>query len=254
MAPSPRRRPVSEVALLGLVLALLSALGAAASGLGHRLGWWDVAAGFTLLRWSAYAAVPAGAAALVGAVLARPGAGRRGFSLALAGAALAAATVLLPWQWLQTARSAPPIHDITTDTENPPAFEAVLPLRRGAPNPSVYGGPEVARQQRRAYPDIGPLRVGTGPAEAFGQALAAARAMGWEIHAADPASGRIEATDTTFWYGFKDDIVVRISARDGGARVDVRSLSRVGRGDVGTNARRVRAYLRALRQRLPAST
>jgi uncharacterized protein (DUF1499 family) len=70
--------------------------------------------------------------------------------------------------------------------------------------------------------------------------------MGWEIVAADAAAGRIEATDTTFWFGFKDDVVIRVEADGAGSRIDVRSVSRVGVGDVGANARRIRAYLRAL--------
>ena len=82
--------------------------------------------------------------------------------------------------------------------------------------------------------------------KAFDRALAAARAMGLEIVANSPAEGRIEATATTFWFGFKDDVVVRIVPDRQGSRVDVRSVSRVGRSDVGTNARRIRAYLQKL--------
>ena len=72
--------------------------------------------------------------------------------------------------------------------------------------------------------------------------------MGWEIVASDPAAGRIEATDTTFWFGFKDDVVVRVAAAPDGSRVDVRSLSRVGLSDVGTNAARIRKYLDGARK------
>ena len=84
------------------------------------------------------------------------------------------------------------------------------------------------------------------PADAFKRALQAARDMGWEIVAADAAAGRIEATDTTFWFGFKDDVVIRVEADGAGSRVDLRSVSRVGVGDVGANAARIRAYLRTL--------
>ncbi|HEU0306092.1 MAG TPA: DUF1499 domain-containing protein, partial [Lysobacter sp.] len=73
-----------------------------------------------------------------------------------------------------------------------------------------------------------------------------ARDMGWELVAADATAGRIEATDTTLWFGFKDDIVVRVEAEGSGSRIDVRSLSRVGKSDVGTNAKRIHAYLQAL--------
>src|SRR5437588_404451 len=106
--------------------------------------------------------------------------------------------------------------------------------------------PQLAEQQRRAYPDIVPAVLAAGPEVAFARALDAARAMGWEIVDAQPKEGRIEATATTFWFGFKDDVVVRITPLSAGSRIDVRSKSRVGRGDTGTNAQRVRAYLKRL--------
>jgi uncharacterized protein (DUF1499 family) len=141
------------------------------------------------------------------------------------------------------ASKVPAIHDISTDVENPPAFSAVAPIRRGAPNPVEYGGPAIAEQQRKAYPDIGPVALDAPPDQAFQRALDAARDMGWEIVDANPAQGRIEATATTWWFGFKDDVVIRVSATEGGSKIDVRSLSRVGKSDVGTNAARIRAYL-----------
>lgn len=123
----------------------------------------------------------------------------------------------------------------------------MLPLRAKAPNPTEYGGEKIAAQQREACPDLQPLMLNVPPPKAFDRALATARAVGWDLVDADAATGRIEATDTTFWYGFKDDVVIRVRPAEGGSRVDVRSLSRVGGGDVGTNAKRIRAYLDALR-------
>jgi len=149
----------------------------------------------------------------------------------------------LPWHWRQRARAVPPIHDISTDFEHPPGFVAVLPLRSNAPNPSDYGGPEVAAAQRRGYPDIRPLILAAPPPVAFAQALAAAERMGWTLVAADSTAGRIEATATTAWFGFKDDVVIRVTPATEGSRIDVRSVSRVGKSDVGTNAARIRAYL-----------
>jgi uncharacterized protein (DUF1499 family) len=84
------------------------------------------------------------------------------------------------------------------------------------------------------------------PARAFDRALDAARGLGWEIVGVEPAEGRIEATDTTFWFGFKDDVVVRIRPEGSRSRIDVRSLSRVGRSDVGANARRIRRFVERL--------
>jgi uncharacterized protein (DUF1499 family) len=86
----------------------------------------------------------------------------------------------------------------------------------------------------------------------FDRAVSAARKLGWHVVAAAPAEGRLEATDTTRWFGFKDDVVVRIAPAADGSRVDVRSVSRVGRSDLGTNARRIRAFLRELRAELAA--
>ncbi|PKM01303.1 MAG: hypothetical protein CVV17_07675, partial [Gammaproteobacteria bacterium HGW-Gammaproteobacteria-7] len=145
-------------------------------------------------------------------------------------------TFTMPWQQRRLARSVPPIHDITTDLGDPPTFEAILPLRADAPNPAEYGGEEIAAQQRAAYPDIVPLRLEGPTAAAFTRALEAAREMGWEIIAADSARGRIEAVATTRWFGFIDDVVVRISEDGSRSRIDVRSVSRVGRSDVGANA------------------
>lgn len=144
---------------------------------------------------------------------------------------------------------APPIHDVTTDPGDPPAFEAVLPARQGAPNPPGYGGAAVAEAQARLHPEVQPLGLPCPPAQAFAPALAAAKAQGWEIVAQDPARGRIEATATTPLMRFKDDVVVRLRAEGAGTRVDLRSKSRLGRGDLGTNARRIMAYLADLRAR-----
>ena len=104
----------------------------------------------------------------------------------------------------------------------------------------------IASQQREAYPDLQPVTVEMPPAQAFERALATVQDMGWELVATEADAGRIEATDTTFWFGFKDDVVIRVKPAGGGSRIDIRSLSRVGGGDVGTNAKRIRDYVAAL--------
>ena len=141
----------------------------------------------------------------------------------------------------------PRIHDISTDTANPPAFDAVLPLRRAAKNPPEYV-PATATEQRKGYPDIVPLQLSLAPSVAFDNAERAARAMGWQVVAVAADKMRIEATDTTLLFGFKDDIVVRVTPAPGGSQVDIRSVSRVGKSDLGANARRIRAFLAALRR------
>jgi len=227
---------------LVLAVALVSLALLAVSGPGTRLGLWEFRTGFVLLRWTVYLGAGAAALALlllvVQAVRGTPGKGMLALALLLgAGAAY------VPWSQYRVARTVPPIHDITTDTAEPPIFVAVLPLRANARNPVEYGGAAVAEQQRKAYPDIVPLHLDVAPPDAFAKALAAAKAMGWEIVDANADAGRIEATATTRWFGFKDDVVVRLKADGAGTRLDVRSLSRVGGSDVGTNARRIREYL-----------
>jgi uncharacterized protein (DUF1499 family) len=140
----------------------------------------------------------------------------------------------------------PSIHDITTDTENPPQFVALLAARQKAPNGAAHGGARVAQAQKAAYPDITPTKLDLPPARAFERALNVAGNMGWKIVAANQAEGRIEATATTFWFRFKDDIVIRIVASGNGSRLDLRSMSRLGRNDLGTNARRIRSFLNQL--------
>lgn len=228
------------------VIAILAALLLLVAGPGARLGLWEFGFGFTLMRWALYGGL---AAAGLGIVLALIPKTRRGHLIGLSFAVVVGlGTAAVPWLQVQQARSVPPIHDISTDTVNPPEFEAIAPLRADAPNPVEYAGDETAEQQREAYPDIQPLTVEAYPAIVFDHALAAAQAQGWEI--VEAGEGRIEATDTTFWFGFKDDIVIRISADNGGSVVDVRSKSRIGRSDVGANAARIRAYLEDLELRL----
>jgi len=236
-------RPLSRVAFGGFVLALIAGLMLPLAGIGYRLGWWDFRPGLTVFQWAAYGGAAAAVLSLFGLFLTRSGSPRRGFSLAVIGLLVGLVVTWIPWQWWQVVKRVPMIHDITTDTETPPAFVAILSLRAGAPNTAEYGGPELAAQQRTGYPNLRPLTLEAPPTQAFTHALAVAREMGWEIAASEPAGGRIEATDTTFWFGFKDDVVVRITPAGSGSRIDVRSVSRVGKSDIGTNAKRISEYL-----------
>jgi len=238
-------------ALVGVAVALaaLCAIALPLAGLGHRWGWWGYRAGFVILKWAVYAAVLAAALGLAAAVLGLTG---RAWAMTLGGVAamaIAGAALWVPVSMLRAARSVPAIHDITTDTENPPVFVAVLARRRDAANPAEYAGAPIAARQRAAYPDLVPVELALPPGRALAGAAAAARALGWEIVAEAPAEGRLEATDTTPWWGFKDDVVVRVTPSGPGSRVDVRSLSRVGVSDLGANARRIRRFLTELRAR-----
>ena len=250
MTPSsPSARPSRTGAALfalGALVALAALVAIVFSGLGARWGWWDFRAGFTILRWASYGALAGAAVAMLGAVVRGP---RRRRRVVLAGmlGLVAIVIVAVPWNWRRTARAVPPIHDITTDLDNPPPFVALYD-RPGARNPVEYGGPEIARQQREGYPDLGPLMLPVAPAVATRRAAEVADDLGWEIAAVDTVAGRVEATDRTRWFGFYDDVVVRVTPDGAGSRVDVRSLSRVGGSDVGTNARRIRTFLSRLRE------
>ena len=231
------------IARFGLFLAIFSALAAIASGIATRYELWDFRTGLKIFRWSAYFGLTAAALSLLGIILSLLAGVRRNFYIAVAGVIISAVVVAAPLYMLQKATSVPAIHDITTDTENPPQFVVILLLRKNDPNPSDYGGEPVAVQQHKAYPDITPLILNIHPDHAFKKAVETAQRMGWKIVDTDRAAGRIEATDTTFWFGFKDDIVIRINKSNNGSRVDIRSVSRVGKSDVGTNADRIRNFL-----------
>lgn len=145
----------------------------------------------------------------------------------------------------------PPIHDITTDVDDPPSFVALLPYRPASVSPPEYDGAAAAAQQQKSYPDVRPLIVRASPSAVFDAAESLARDRGWQVVAADRAAGRIEAIATTRMMRFKDDVVIRLRVEGDRTRVDMRSKSRVGVGDLGTNARRIRAFLTALRERVP---
>ncbi len=240
------KRLMSRFGVWGVGLAAVAGVAMMVAGLGSRLEWWHFRTGFTILTGSAYLALFAvliSLAALLRAAMVRSGFGG---VVAVCGLALGLAAAWVPWSWMQTAKRVPPIHDITTDTGNPPQFSAILPLRKDAPNPVEYGGLDVAKLQQFAYPDIVPASLLLSPDEAFDRALKVAEELGWQVVAADRAARRIEAVDTTRWFGFKDDIVIRITPEEKSTRVDIRSLSRVGKSDVGANATRIRTFLERL--------
>lgn len=234
------------LARIALFVACVTALAVAASGPGYRMGWWPLPIAFGMLRWSGWVAIGATIVAAVLAVtagLGRPGGSRAGLATAIVALVIGATAMTGPLVLTSRGKGVPPIHDITTDTGDPPKFVAILPLRAAAANTAVYGGPEIAAQQKKAYPEILPLELAVPPAQAFERALAAARDTGWIIVSSEAGEGRIEATATTPFFGFKDDVVVRVTPSAKGSRIDVRSVSRIGRSDLGANARRIEAYL-----------
>jgi hypothetical protein len=150
----------------------------------------------------------------------------------------------------------PPIHDITTDTEHPPPLVSLLTRRDGSTNPPGYDGPNkimfdgkvstVSALQHKYYPAIHSAALLMSPEKLFKRAVTASYGMGWDVIAIVPDEGRIEATDTTWFFGFTDDIVIRVKPAGMGARLDIRSKARVGNDDEGRNAAHVQAFLKRL--------
>ncbi|MBI4082065.1 MAG: DUF1499 domain-containing protein [Candidatus Lambdaproteobacteria bacterium] len=239
----------SPLALAGFLLAVLMVAGALLAAYGNRRGWWDYRMALMLLRYAVYGGAGAAVISLAGLVHALYGA-RRGAGWAVVGLLAGLLLIAVPLWAVRQASGLPKIHDITTDTDAPPPFVAVLALRKNAPNPAEYGGPALAAQQKRGYPDLAPQRIDRPPAAVFAAVRQTAQGMGWRIVAAEPAEGRLEATARTFWMGFQDDIVVRVKPEGAGTRVDLRSVSRVGGSDLGANARRIRAFQAKLREAL----
>ena len=239
---------MNYISWCGLILSIIAILGFAAAGPGHRFRFWGFKAGIGMVKYAAYFSLAAMAACVLGLALSTAGILAGGIVPALIGLVIGGFVSVWTLKWKLNLNSVPYIHDITTVTRNPPLFVAILPLRAGAPNSAEYGGPELAKQQLKGYPHLRPAGLRSTPRSAFPLALNAAKDMGWKIVASDPRTLRIEATDTTLWFGFKDDVVVRITPAPKGSRIDVRSVSRVGESDVGTNARRINAYLTRVTQ------
>lgn len=137
--------------------------------------------------------------------------------------------------------SLPPIHDITTDTENPAIFVAA-PKERGPDANSLDIKPDYIEQQKAAYADLKTQRSVLSADEAFTRALETASALGWKVYHENRSTGVIEAVDSTSIMGFKDDVVIRIRSSATGSQLDLRSVSRVGVGDLGANAQRIQDF------------
>jgi uncharacterized protein (DUF1499 family) len=157
--------------------------------------------------------------------------------------------VVLAIFFIQASRSGnvPRINDITTDTDTPPQFVAARTQPANVGRDLRYPGDTFAEQQRAGYPDLAPLRLDLSPDEAFDRVRTAARNMpGWEITREDADARAIEGFDTSWLFRFKDDFVIEVRAQNGGSVVHMRSKSRDGRGDVGANAARIKAFLQTV--------
>jgi uncharacterized protein (DUF1499 family) len=165
----------------------------------------------------------------------RPGRDRAWFAVAVG------ALVLLGVLAAASAgRGLPRINDITTRPDDPPVFEAAAREADNQGRDMAYPA-AFAAQQRAGYPDLAPIELALPPAQAFERASEAVRELGWEITLEDPQRGVIEARETSWLFRFVDDVAIRVRPQGSGSVVDVRSKSRVGQGDLGANAGRIRA-------------
>ena len=226
---------VFYIGLIGLVAMPVGALGT-------RFGFWQFGLGFQIAFGACLLAAIAlvlGIAAVIRAAIRQRPADRVPSFIGVA-----ASVFVLAWMGMQflTAQSVPPIHNISTDRDDPPAFDAVVALRGPGSNALGYDA-EDAAAQLDGYPDLAGLRTSMAPAASLERAAELAREIGWEVANEDAAQGIVEATDTTFWFGFKDDVVIRVRPDGNGSRIDLRSVSRVGQSDLGANARRIALFL-----------
>ncbi len=215
------------------------------SGYGYQWGIWSLGVGFSILRYSAYAAIAFFFISLAAIWIYR----KSELSTITYLVISAIVTFLISGTaiyWQQKAQSVPPIHDITTDIATPPEFVAILRLRADAPNPPEYAGEETARMQQEAYPQLQSLYLNEDLQDVMDRAVMIIVNRKWQMVAINRNEGRIEATEKLPWFGFSDDVVIRFTEDDGMTRVDMRSKSRIGRGDVGVNARRIERFLNDL--------
>lgn len=254
-----------RIAAIGATVAALGALLAMLSGPLYQAQVLDLDTGFNVLRWSAQGAAAGAAICAISLVLSLATDKLAAFgrnSTALVGLLIGGLAAYVP----TTAQgSYPPIHDVTTDIDNPPLFVDALPLREAHPfknrddkvNPAEYirdyprpgpsgGTLNVPELQKNAFPDIQPVKLDLPPTQAFDKALETVKQLKWTVISAKPEEGRIEAWDKTAWFGFVDDVVIRVQADGAGSRLDIRSVSRIGFGDVGKNAKRIRSYVKKL--------
>ncbi|MCI5043750.1 MAG: DUF1499 domain-containing protein [Aquisalinus sp.] len=232
-------------------LAFLAALAYVGLTGAFRFGAIDFATVFQALQPLTFALLGLGAlallAGLLGLVRSRPGTG--GFALIAGAAALASA--FGPMTMKSQSEKVPPIHDITTDVKYPPAFVDVRDIRMADENlNSTDYNPDIAAQQQEAYPDLATVRFEQPYEDVFQASIDVLESMGLEIVGKDENAGRIEATATTAWWGFKDDVVVRVNRFREPVEVDVRSSSRVGVSDLGVNAKRIETFLAKLEEQL----
>ncbi len=243
--PENRKSRLASLSLaMGVLAVVLPVLGA----LGTRMGLWSFGVGLLL--------APVGLLfAIIGLVLgsiALPRLRRAGAPLGgvAAGAGLSALVLLYLGGATLSGFSVPPIHNVSTDIADPPAFTTAASLRGDGDNPLSYDSETIGPIQREFYPELTSLVTQLPRDQVYELAREVLVDMGLELTREAPEQGEIEAVATTFWFGFKDDVAVRLRETDAGTRMDVRSVSRVGVSDLGANADRISEIINRVQARL----
>lgn len=232
-----------RLTLLGIGVALVAVVAARTDRLDGAQAAAALTAGLAVTASGVVAAILAGAFIWFS--------GYRGARYAVGALLLGTAALAIPAVTLATGIGHPMLNDVTTDPVDPPAFDISASARPASANPVAYPA-DFGPLQRRLYPEIRPLEVDL-PAEDVNEIVAElVQGRGWRVldrvdYRGPQREGRFEMVDRSLVMGFRDDIVIRIRAVEGRARIDMRSASRYGRQDFGVNARRVIAALDDLR-------
>ena len=255
-AAAPKRDWGRLVTRLAVILGIGSVLAALAAAIGSGAGLWHFRTGLTALRYLFFAAAGGALLGLIGLLLTR----RRGkLMLAnLLALVVALGFVLYLGSLVRVARSVPAIHDVATNLDDIPQFTRLAVRADNLEKIPDEGKAELKALppeerwkaiHRSHYGDLRTVQVAAPPAATVRKAADLARARGWEVALVDANAGIVEATETSRFFRFRDDVVVRVRpAPGGGSLVDMRSISRVGGSDVGMNAKRVRAFLADLQR------
>ncbi|NRD70497.1 DUF1499 domain-containing protein [Psychrobacter okhotskensis] len=227
------------VSLVSLIAFLLVAL----PGPLYKYGIVDLGTAFTGFKFGVFAGIAALILLVLQMIFKRKTVTLGSTVIALL---LSAIAIAMPLSMMNKGKSVPPIHDISTDLINPPKFVAIAPLRADAPNPVEYAGAEAAKQQRDAYPDLKTLSYTQSKSELIKATEQAINNLGWDLVNSDADKGIVEVTDSTMWFGFKDDVVVRVTDNGSERLLDIRSKSRVGGSDLGKNAERIHNFINEL--------
>ncbi|HEY0964027.1 MAG TPA: DUF1499 domain-containing protein [Pseudomonadales bacterium] len=236
-------QPIVTLAGFAAILLLL------ATGIIYQKGAIDLTQAFGLLRIGALLGIAGAAFTIFFILWQRP----QGVNLAViaASAMLGIVAFYMPYRQMLLVQSLPPIHDITTDVDDPPAFVTIARVRDVAQSPVTYDGPQAAMMQRRAYPDIRTVVLEHSAPDVFAAALRALDELGWRVAEASSEQGRIEATVSSRWFALKDDVVMRLRPAAGGmTEFDMRSKSRIGISDAGANAHHIRRFMAELNDEL----